>query len=67
MRPMFKSNKFIKLSKEDSKSLKMRFSKEEIWRAVRGCGSSKVSGSDGFNFRFIKRYWKVIKGEVIRA
>lgn len=47
VRPMFRSNKFIKLSKEDSKSLEMRFLKEEIWRAVRGCGSSNFQ-SVGF-------------------
>ena len=42
------------------------FKEEEISCAVWACGNDKSSGPDGFNFRFIKHFWKELKPEVLR-
>ena len=31
------------------------------------CGSDKAPGPDGFNFRFIKKFWDIIKGDLVSA
>ena len=43
-----------------------RFQKDEIKQAIRDCGSEKSSGPDGLNFKFIKKFWQVIKPDVLR-
>ncbi|GJV52938.1 putative RNA-directed DNA polymerase, partial [Tanacetum coccineum] len=40
---------------------------KEIWDAVSGCGSDKAPGPNGFNFRYIKRFWATTKSDVIKA
>ena len=42
------------------------FKEEEISSAVWACGSDKSPGPDGFNFRFIKHFWKELKPEFLR-
>ncbi|GKV30553.1 hypothetical protein SLEP1_g39354 [Rubroshorea leprosula] len=42
------------------------FSEGEIKEAVWECDSLKALGPDGFNFRFIKCEWELIKDDVIR-
>jgi len=42
-----------------------RFLEEEIKDAVWGCGSDKSSGPDGINFKFIKRFWNLVKPDVL--
>nr|GFB45127.1 transposon TX1 [Tanacetum cinerariifolium] len=37
---------------------------EEIWEAVKQCGSKKAPGHDGFNFGFLKKFWGIIKADV---
>ncbi|KAJ0576605.1 putative RNA-directed DNA polymerase [Helianthus annuus] len=37
------------------------FSKQEIKEAVFDCGSNKAPGPDGFNFRFVKRFWNLFE------
>lgn len=66
-RPVFNSDNFKRLSMGDKQMLEMDFTEEEIRRAVNQCGSSKAPGPDGFNFRFIKRYWDILKGDIMRA
>lgn len=55
---------FKKLSDEDKYSLTIPFSKEEIKKAVWSCGSTESPGPDGFNFKFIKRFWDVMKSDI---
>nr|GFC50568.1 transposon TX1 putative 149 kDa protein [Tanacetum cinerariifolium] len=38
---------------------------KEVWDAVCGYGSDKALGPDGFNFKYIKRIWGVIKADVL--
>nr|GEV71523.1 putative reverse transcriptase domain-containing protein [Tanacetum cinerariifolium] len=40
-----------KLSMEEATLLESEFREDEIWEAVRGCGSDKALGPDGFNFK----------------
>ncbi|KAJ0683719.1 putative RNA-directed DNA polymerase [Helianthus annuus] len=46
-----------KIKEQDGIELVATFSKQEIKDAVFGCGSNKAPGPDGFNFRFVKRFW----------
>ena len=43
-----------------------RFKEEEVKVAMWECGSEKCPGPDGLNFKFIKKYWNLIKPDVLR-
>ncbi|GJS24765.1 RNA-directed DNA polymerase, eukaryota, reverse transcriptase zinc-binding domain protein [Tanacetum coccineum] len=47
--------------------LECEVSKEEIKRAVWDCGIDKSPGPDGFTFGFYRRYWNIIKNDVVDA
>ncbi|XP_071739224.1 uncharacterized protein [Rutidosis leptorrhynchoides] len=47
--------------------LESQFTEEEIWGAVKDCASNKAPGPDGFNLRFYKKFWSVIKGDLVEA
>ena len=36
--------------------------KEPVW----DCGSEKNPGPDGLNFKFIKKFWQIIKPDILR-
>lgn len=38
-----------------------------MWNVVNQCGSSKAPDPDEFNFRFIKKFWYLFKGEVMEV
>ncbi|GKD20048.1 kinase-like domain, beta-lactamase/transpeptidase-like protein [Tanacetum coccineum] len=67
MRPIFCSNKIEKVSFEEAQSLEKTFNEKEVWEAICGCGGDKAPGPDGFNFKFIKKAWELIKPELLRA
>ncbi|GJR92149.1 RNA-directed DNA polymerase, eukaryota [Tanacetum coccineum] len=50
-----------KISANDTSRLEALFSESEVCEAVKGCESDKAHGPDGFNFKFLKRFWGVIK------
>lgn len=56
-----------KISEEDARVLERPFSESEVWEAVKCCDSEKAPVPDGFNFRFIKRFWGIIKECVMQA
>ncbi|GKD02121.1 RNA-directed DNA polymerase, eukaryota [Tanacetum coccineum] len=66
-RPCFSSSRFQKLSDLDAHFLDSSMSVEEIKEVVWGCASSKAPGPDGFNFKFIKTFWDVIKVEFLEC
>ncbi|KAJ0535108.1 putative RNA-directed DNA polymerase [Helianthus annuus] len=37
------------------------FSEKEIKKAIWECGSNKALGTDGFTFKFVKRFWEELK------
>ncbi|GJU68896.1 hypothetical protein Tco_1255155 [Tanacetum coccineum] len=50
---------------EDASLLEKPFSEKEVWEAIQGCGGDKAPGPDGFNFKFIRKVWEIIKPEII--
>ena len=63
-RPIFTGLNFRTLSEEQAASLIAPFSRLEIDNAVESCDAQKAPGPDGFNFRFIKAAWEVIKFDI---
>ncbi|XP_016206246.1 uncharacterized protein LOC107646584 [Arachis ipaensis] len=55
------------ISEEDSVTLEVLPSVEEIREAVWDCESSKAPGSDGYNMNFIKKCWDEIGAEFTAA
>ncbi|XP_071728196.1 uncharacterized protein [Rutidosis leptorrhynchoides] len=55
------------ITQEDNLFLEARFSENEVWNALQDCESSKASGPDGFNMKFFKKYWWLIKEDLINA
>lgn len=56
---------FRKLSTADASYLESSISGEEIKSAVWDCEGLKAPGPDGFNFKFIKFYWDIMKDEYV--
>lgn len=52
-----------KISEEDNRFLIADFSEQEVLAAISSCDCSKSPGPDGFNFKFIKECWHVIREE----
>ncbi|GJT27084.1 RNA-directed DNA polymerase, eukaryota, reverse transcriptase zinc-binding domain protein [Tanacetum coccineum] len=51
--------KIKKISTEEALKLEKEFSEKEVWEAFYGCEGDKAPGPDGFNFKFIKKSWKI--------
>ncbi|GKV01050.1 hypothetical protein SLEP1_g13646 [Rubroshorea leprosula] len=64
-RPRLDGLGFKQLSWEENVNLISPFTEEEIKVAVGECDSSKAPGPNGFNFRFVKSEWDVIKADVV--
>lgn len=52
---------FSTLSQEDNDALTCRFDEGEIKEAMWECEGDKSPGPDGFNFKFIKEFWHLLK------
>ncbi|GKC98247.1 hypothetical protein Tco_1168522 [Tanacetum coccineum] len=63
---MFNSN-FKKISNEEKEDLEQDVVEDEVWNAIKLCGSKKAPGPDGFNFGFLKRYWSIIRTDLMKA
>ncbi|GJR80556.1 putative RNA-directed DNA polymerase [Tanacetum coccineum] len=55
------------ISQNQKEELEGVFSEDEAWNAIKGCGSNKAPGPDGFNFGFIQKCWGVIKADLLKA
>nr|GFA05306.1 RNA-directed DNA polymerase, eukaryota, reverse transcriptase zinc-binding domain protein [Tanacetum cinerariifolium] len=55
------------LSSVQVADLECQVSKEEIKKAMWDCGIDKSPGPDGFTFGFYRRYWKLIKNDIVDA
>ncbi|GKV49874.1 hypothetical protein SLEP1_g56597 [Rubroshorea leprosula] len=64
-RPKLEGVCFKQVQPVDNRQLIEAFTAEEIKAAIWECDSSKAPGPDGFNFRFVKSEWEVIKEDVI--
>ncbi|GKC78489.1 hypothetical protein Tco_1129263 [Tanacetum coccineum] len=67
IRPIFCCDRIEKLSVEDATLLEGEFSDKGVVEAVLGCGVDKAPGPDGFNFKFIRKFWEVLKSDLINA
>ncbi|GJV81998.1 hypothetical protein Tco_1517868 [Tanacetum coccineum] len=67
IRPIFCCDRVEKISVEEASMVGKDFSEEEILDAVRGCGGDKASGPDGFNFKYIRKFWDKMKSDLVRA
>lgn len=64
-RPTFSSSLFKTLSCKDVSLLDLLFSHEEVKATVWDCGGDKSPGPDGFTFKFIKKNWETLGGDII--
>ncbi|XP_071713330.1 uncharacterized protein [Rutidosis leptorrhynchoides] len=55
------------LSDSQNSELEGRFFETEVWNAIKDCGNHKASGPDGFNITFYKKFWSMIKGDLMNA
>lgn len=55
---------FSRITERDNVCLTAKFEIEEIKEAVWDCDGSKSPGPDGYNFRFIKEYWHLLKDDM---
>ncbi|XP_021995891.1 uncharacterized protein LOC110893079 [Helianthus annuus] len=62
-RPKLNCHNIKRLSEEEAASLMVPFRSEEIKIAVFECGADKAPGPDGFNFKFIKKYWNLFESD----
>ena len=65
--PKFRSDRTKKLSQEEADFIERPFEEEEIWRAVKECGSGKSPGPDGFTAGFVKKFWNILKEDLVKA
>lgn len=66
MRPKLDGVPFERLTTHNNTLLVALFEKDEIKSVVWDCDGSKCLGPDEFNFKFIKKSWDLMKGEIIR-
>ncbi|KAJ9565877.1 hypothetical protein OSB04_001843 [Centaurea solstitialis] len=55
-----------RLSEDGAISLEERFTEEEVWSAIKECGRNKSPGPDGFTIEFVKKFWNIIKYDLLR-
>ncbi|XP_071727736.1 uncharacterized protein [Rutidosis leptorrhynchoides] len=55
------------ITSADNELLEAPFTEEEIWESIKCCVSSKAPGPDGFNFGFFKKFWSIIKDDLVGA
>ncbi|XP_071698919.1 uncharacterized protein [Rutidosis leptorrhynchoides] len=64
--PIFDTGCFC-LKNEEAVGLEEKFSDEKIWEAIHECASNKAPGPDGFNMRFFKKFWAIIRDDLVQA
>ncbi|GJX36457.1 hypothetical protein Tco_0248014, partial [Tanacetum coccineum] len=64
-RQYFRCDQVAKLSEDEAKSLEVVIEEKEIWDAVWHCGSDKAPGPHGFNFKYLKKFWEIIKCDLV--
>ncbi|GJU88931.1 putative RNA-directed DNA polymerase [Tanacetum coccineum] len=65
--PLFHSSLLKRLEESDIELIEAAITIEEVKEVVWNCVSSKASGSDGLNFKFIKRYWELLKDDFYKC
>lgn len=59
---------FVKsrVSVADNELLVENFSEDEVKNAIEMCDGSKSPGPDGFNMEFFKKFWDMLKNDIMR-
>ena len=65
-RPWLDGICFQTIGQQQNDMLLGRFQEDEVKRAIWDCESEKSPGLDGRNFKFIKKFWQIIKPDVLR-
>ncbi|GJV79919.1 RNA-directed DNA polymerase, eukaryota, reverse transcriptase zinc-binding domain protein [Tanacetum coccineum] len=55
------------INHNDNLELEKNISDDEIRLAIWDCGSQKAPGLDRFSFLFLKKYWELLKEDVMKA
>ncbi|KAJ9559670.1 hypothetical protein OSB04_004830 [Centaurea solstitialis] len=66
-RPKLRSEKLKKLSLEEAETLERPLEEVEVWNAIKSSGKNKAPGPDGFSFNFLKKFWDIIKVDLMAA
>ncbi|XP_071728309.1 uncharacterized protein [Rutidosis leptorrhynchoides] len=67
MRPSMEDFSYPSVSAEEAEALERPISEDEIHETILDCGSTKAPGPDGFNMKFFKKFWDIIKIELVDA
>ncbi|GJU10075.1 transposon TX1 [Tanacetum coccineum] len=67
IRPLFYCDRIEIFLDNEAAMLETEFKEKEVWEAICGCGGDKTSGPDGFNFKFMKKFWDVLKSDLMFA
>ncbi|XP_071738760.1 uncharacterized protein [Rutidosis leptorrhynchoides] len=66
-RPSLEDLTYTTISTHEASDLESPFEEREIHDVILDCGSSKAPGPDGFNLRFFKKIWNILKDDLIDA
>ncbi|CAK8564698.1 unnamed protein product [Lathyrus sativus] len=56
-----------KLNMDQKESLNALVTDAEIWKSLKGMNDLSAPGIDGFNAKFLKSYWDIIKEDIIKT
>ena len=65
--PKLKMHRLRRISMEEATWLERKMTEEEVWGAVKECGNNKSPGPDGFTARFIKKFWGILKEDLMKV
>lgn len=65
-RPRLDGVDFKKISCDDNLLVLVQFGDVEVKGTVWECGDSNSLGLDGYNFKFIKAFWNILKKDIMR-
>jgi hypothetical protein len=65
VRPKLDGVSFVCLNASQSEGLEGRFLEEEVWAVVADADGNKSPGPDGFNFNIFKKFWGLLKKEIL--
>ncbi|XP_071717856.1 uncharacterized protein [Rutidosis leptorrhynchoides] len=67
MRPSMEGLLYPSISSDEAVALELPKAESEIHEAILECGSTKAPGPDGFNMRFFKKCWDIVKDDLVEA
>ena len=60
-RPILSSNRYKTISQAHKEDLEMVFGEEEVWNAIKGCGSSKALGQTDLTLDLLRSVGSLLK------